>query len=160
MFLFALSIFFLFAPNIWLYGVPYETLHGAERSVAFSIRLFSRLFFAATSILLVMRTVVYFYRERFKRKIYAGCLGEDEKEILRFYFIKKVRSQPVDESSGAAELLIKHKILRIATNVPLICGASGFFNTLIICDWAWKYFKKHQNLIDIEKGIDEVYPVD
>ena len=97
---------------------------------------------------------------RFKRKNYTGCLGEDEKEILRFYFIKNVKSQSVDASSGAAALLLENGILRIGTNLAEDCGMHGVFNELVICDWAWKYLKKHQDLIDIEKGIEEFYPVD
>ena len=96
----------------------------------------------------------------FKRRIYIGCLGEDEKEILRFYFIKTVKSQPVDASSGAAALLLENGILCIGTNLAKNCGMDGIFNELVICDWAWKYLKKHQDLIDIEKGIEEVFPVD
>ena len=95
-----------------------------------------------------------------RRRIYTGCLGEDEKEILRFYFVKKVRSQPVDASSGAAALLLENGIFRIGTNLAKDCGIRGIFNELVICDWAWKYLNKHQDLIDIEKGIEEFYPVD
>ena len=104
----------------------------------------------------LLRLIVYL----FKVKNYLNYLSKDEKEILRFYFAKKERSQPVDESNSAAMLLIKHGVLRIETDIPLICGANGFFKELVICDWPWKYLKKHQNLIDIEKGIEEFYPVD
>ena len=69
---------------------------------------------------LLIGKLLYSAYYRFKQRSYTNCLGEDEKEILRFYFVKNVRSQSVDESSGAAELLIKHGILRIATNVPLV----------------------------------------
>lgn len=111
------------------------------------------IFLASTTLLFI--DMLYLFGYWLKRRDYTKTFGDDEKEILRYFIVKNRKSQTLPMDSGAMVCLLKHDMLRMATNLTYDYKHAEY----TISNWAWKYLKKHPHLIDIEKGVEETLPV-
>jgi hypothetical protein len=81
---------------------------------------------------------------RSKIQGYLKTLTEEEKQILRFYFLEETKTNYLRVSNGVAQGLVAHGIIcQVATLGSAIDGHA--FN---ITDAAWDYLHEHRNLLE------------
>jgi hypothetical protein len=86
---------------------------------------------------------------QYRRIIYNGIqrlhdLTPEEQNILAFYLTNSARSQFLQFTDGVGEGLETCWIIRRASQI-----SEGFYFPYNIQPWAWKYLKKHPELVGL-----------
>jgi hypothetical protein len=81
---------------------------------------------------------------RSKIQGYLKTLTEEEKQIIRFYFLEETKTNYLRVSNGVAQGLVAHGVIcQVATHGSAVDGHA--FN---ITDPAWDYLQEHRNLLE------------
>ena len=102
------------------------------------------------SIYVVSEVIAFFGRKIKKRKLLKGVrnrlhsLTEDEKQILRYYFAKGTRSNPLRVDDGVVQGLAANGIIYRSANMGNVL--EGFAHN--ISDYVWDYIHQNPTLLD------------
>ncbi|MFF2529163.1 superinfection exclusion B family protein [Brevibacillus sp. NPDC058079] len=80
------------------------------------------------------------------REKYLESLSQEEKEILKFYFLNNIRTQQISYSSGITRGLEYYQIIYRSSTIG---GGMGILFPYNIQLWAWTYLLKNKHLIDL-----------
>jgi hypothetical protein len=141
------SGFILFSPLVWQKALRLDTavyVTGPFPGIVFILGCSLLLTSVVASLYSAARKRYLRARSDRIRPMYLHGLTADEKTILRYYTVRRTRTQTLSVQCGKVAGLVAHQIIQRAANI----AHADFDFDFNIEPWAWDYLQKHPNLLE------------